>query len=455
VHASIVDRVIFPIHERLKGKPTYARLHDLERSQWLEPVALRELQFRAVRAHLDFAYAEVPYYTRLLDEHELPPRRIQSFEDFSRIPYLTRDLLRAHFEDLQPRRRIRGTRRLSTGGSTGVPVTVLVDPERAAFTDAVRLRSHRWYKAGMGAREIVLWGSPIEVSKQDIVRAVRDRLLNSRLLSAFDLGEGALRHYAEIIRRWRPEKLYGYASALALLARYLEGQGWQPPSPGVRVVFATAEPLYDFQRSVIQSVFRCPAAVEYGCRDAGLVAIECPLGGLHIGVEGMTVEVLHGLDGSGSERGELVLTNPYSYAMPIIRYRTGDIGSLEPTRCACGRGLPLLRSVEGRRTDFLVTADGKVMHALAAIYILREVPGIHEFQLVQERLDLLRVLVVPEAGLAADAADHIVRRLGGLFGGGTSIEVELLDALPRLGSGKHRYVVSKVADQYIETLLAR
>jgi phenylacetate-CoA ligase len=221
------------------------------------------------------------------------------------------------------------------------------------------------------------------------------------------------------------------------------------------VVFATAEPLYDFQRSVIQSVFRCPAAVEYGCRDAGLVAIECPSGGLHIGVEGMTVEVLHGLDGSGTERGELVLTNPYSYAMPIIRYRTGDIGSLEPTRCACGRGLPLLRSVEGRRTDFLVTADGKVMHALAAIYILREVPGIHEFQLVQERLDLLRVLVVPEAGLAADAADHIVRRLEGLFGGGTSIEVELLDALPRLGSGKHRYVVSKVADQYIETLLAR
>src|SRR6185295_20010555 len=105
VHPAIVDRVIFPLHERLKGKPTYARLHDLERSQWLEPGPLRELQFRAVRAHLEFAYAEVPYYTRLLDEHELNPRRIQSFEDFSRIPYLTRDLLRTHFEELQPRRR--------------------------------------------------------------------------------------------------------------------------------------------------------------------------------------------------------------------------------------------------------------------------------------------------------------------------------------------------------------
>lgn len=455
MHAAIVDRVIFPIHEWLKGKPTYARLHDLERSQWLEPGPLRELQFRALRAHLEFAYAEVPYYTRLLDEHELPPRRIQSFEDFSRIPCLTRDLLREHFEDLQPRRRIRGTQRLSTGGSTGAPVTVLVDPERAAFTDAVRLRAHRWYKAGMGAREVVLWGSPIEVTKQDIVRAARDRLLNSRLLSAFDLGEGSLRQYAEIIRRCRPEKLYGYASALALLARYLEGQGWQPASPGVRVVFATAEPLYDFQRSVIQSVFRCPAAVEYGCRDAGLVAIECPSGGLHIAAEGMTVEVLPGLDGSGTERGELVLTNPYSYAMPIIRYRTGDIGSLEAIRCACGRGLPLLGSVEGRRTDFLVTADGKVMHALAAIYILREVPGIREFQLVQERVDLLRVLVVPDSGLAADATDQIVRRLDGLFRGGTSIEVERLAALPRLGSGKHRYVISKVADRYLETLLTR
>ena len=119
MHRVIVDRLMFPLQEWLKGKPTYALLRDLEKSQWLDAKALRELQFRSLRRHLDFAYREVPYYTRLLDEHGLPPTRIQSFEDFSRIPHLTRDDLRRHFAELQPRRRLRGVQAMSTGSSPG------------------------------------------------------------------------------------------------------------------------------------------------------------------------------------------------------------------------------------------------------------------------------------------------------------------------------------------------
>ena len=227
MHPLLVNRLIFPLHERLKGKPTHRRLRELEDSQWLSPEALQELQWARLHRHLDWAYRQVPYYTRLLDDHELPPRRVQSFENFARIPVLTKEILRDRFQDLQPRNRIRGVQRLSTGGSTGVPVTVLVDRERSAFTDATRLRAHRWFGADMGAREIVLWGSPIEVTRQDRMRAFRDRLLNSRLLSAFDLGEDALARYASLLQAYRPDKLYGYASALALLAGYLARTGWR------------------------------------------------------------------------------------------------------------------------------------------------------------------------------------------------------------------------------------
>lgn len=455
MHPALVNRVAFPLHEWLKGKPTHAHLRRLEQSQWQSLGAVGELQFRALRAHLEFAYREVPYYTRLLDEHDLQPPRIQSFEDFARIPHLTRELVRRHLDDLQPRRPLRGVQRMSTGGSTGSPVTIMVDRDRAAFTDATRLRAHRWFGVDMGAPEIVLWGSPIELGRQDLVRSLRDRLLNSRLISAFDLGEGALAGYAALLERARPQKLFGYASALYLLARYRQAQGHPPGPTSLRVVFATAEPLYAFQRAVIHAAFGCAAAVEYGCRDAGLIANECPSGGLHIAAEGIAVEILRTPGDGADDTGEIVVTNAHSFAMPIIRYRTGDVGALADEPCSCGRGLPCLRAVEGRRTDFLVTPTGRVMHALAAIYVLREAPGLREFQLIQERLDWVRVSVVPGPGFTKETPDHVASGLARLLGHGVSVDVTVAEEIPRSASGKHRYVVSKVADQYLDALLDR
>ncbi len=456
MHPWVVNRIIFPLHERLKGKRTHARLRELERTQWLAPEALRELQFRRVRRHLEFAYREVPYYTRLLDEHGLQPWRITSPEEFARIPHLTKMAIRRHFDDLQPRIKIGRVRRLSSGGSTGEPVSVLADMERMAFTDAARLRAQRWYGVDMGAREITLWGSPIELTKQDLLRKVRDRLINSRLLSAFNLGEPQLARYGEIIRRYRPQKIFAYSSALYLLARYLNRRGWTAEPGWPRAAFTTAELLDDCQRAMIQSVFGCPVAVEYGCREGGLIANECPAGGLHINADGMVVEVLRGTSENGGH-GELVITNLDSFAMPIIRYRTGDVAALEETPCPCGRGLPRLRSLQGRRSDFLITPDGKVIHGQAAAYMLREVPSIREtireFQVVQERLDRVRVTIVPDDGFSEATREAVAARLLLLFDGGVSVDVELADTIVRPASGKHRDVISKVADEYLEGLL--
>jgi phenylacetate-CoA ligase len=110
--------------------------------------------------------------------------------------------------------------------------------------------------------------------------------------------------------------------------------------------------------------------------------------------------------------------------------------------------------VEGRRTDFLVTRGGRVMHALAAIYVLREVPGIRQFQLIQERVDLVRVTVAPDVGFPATATDQIVAKLEGLFEGEIAVELELVASIPPLPSGKHRYVISRVADEHLATLTA-
>ena len=443
-------RVVFPLQERIKGKSTHVVLNELERSQWLSANRVQELQFDRLKSHLEFAYQHVPYYRRLFDDQDIRPDRIKDFTDFRRIPFLTRESLRDNFEDLRARVSIRGVQKLSTGGSTGSPVAVLVDPMRNSFVDAARLRSHRWFDADMGVREIVLWGSPIEITRQDYIRYARDRLLNSRLLSAFNMGEAKLAIYSDIILRYQPVKMYGYASALYLLARYFQENKRKPPR-SLKVVFATAEPLFDFQRKAIEDVFDVRVAVEYGARDAGLMANECPNGGLHIPAEGMVVEVERS---DADVNGEIVVTNLYSRAMPIIRYRTGDVGELESESCPCGRGLPLLKKVEGRQTDFIVTPDGRTVHALAVIYVLRECSEIEEFQVVQKSIDKLTATVVPRTELQASIREKIVRDLQRVLGDGMKVELVTSSSIPTAPSGKFRYVVSQVAAAHLNSRTA-
>jgi len=449
MHPLIVRHVVLPLHERLKRTPTFAWLARLERTQWMEPEKLSELQFAELRRHLEFAYRHTRYYRRLLNEHELPPHRIQSLADFRKVPVLTRKLLRENFTDLAATGvRLGRVQRVATGGSTGEPVTLLVDMS-AGFNIALRHRAHRWFGLEPGAREIVLWGSPIEATRQDRLRDLRDWLINSRLISAFDLGESALAAYARIITKHRPLRLYGYASAIYLLAQFLEREGWRP-TWRMHAVFTTAETLFDFQRKTIEAVFGCPVAIEYGARDGGNMANECPHGGLHIPAEGVVLET----DAITSDGlGEIVVTNCHRPAMPLIRYRTGDIGELADERCPCGRSLPLLKRVEGRRTDFLVAPNGRILHALALIYALREMERVREFQIVQDELDSVVVFVVAMPAWSRDDDEHVRRAVQARLGTEVRVKVETVETIPRTTSGKFRYVVSRVADGVIHDVL--
>src|SRR5712691_9463654 len=113
--------------------PTYARLREIERTQWLSPEALRAYQLDRLRRHLEFAAREVPYYRELFNRHRITPDKVQSLEDFARVPFLTKEVIRHRFDDLRPRTRLGPVTRMSTGGSTGAPVTILADVQRLAF----------------------------------------------------------------------------------------------------------------------------------------------------------------------------------------------------------------------------------------------------------------------------------------------------------------------------------
>jgi phenylacetate-CoA ligase len=273
--------------------------------------------------------------------------------------------------------------------------------------------------------------------------------MRTELLPAFEMSAAKLDGFIARIRSRRPRMLFGYPSAIALIARHAQRRGVRMDDLGIVVAFVTAERLYDDQRKAIAEAFGCRVANGYGGRDAGFIAHECPEGGMHLTAEDVIVEVV---DPAGNvlppgESGELVVTHLATKDFPFIRYRTGDVGALDGRACPCGRGLPLLREVQGRTTDFVVAADGTVMHGLALIYVVRDLPGIEAFRIVQESLARTRVALVPGPGFDPATEDAIRRGLRARLGEGVAVEIERVPALPAERSGKFRYVLSHVPVQ--------
>jgi len=441
-----VANVLFPLHERLKGHDTRTRLRGLEATQWLDRSRLEALQLANLRRFLADIGARVPYYREMFAAVGMAPGNVQSLGDLAKLPLLTKPLIRANVDRLKADDAGK-LLRYNTGGSSGEPLVFYMGADRVSHDVAAKWRATRWWGVDIGDPEIVVWGSPIELHAQDRLRQLRDRVLRTELLPAFDMSETNLDRFIERIKAKRPKMLFGYPSALAYIARHAERRNERVDGLGIKVAFVTSESLYDHQRRQIEKTFGCRVANGYGGRDAGFIAHECPEGSLHITAEDLIVELIDA-DGRvvpAGEPGEIVVTHLATRDFPFLRYRTGDVGVLGNRACACGRGLPTLSEVKGRSTDFVVAMDGTVLHGLALIYVVRDLPGIRTFAIVQESLERTRVSIVPEGGFDERARTTIREGIKARLGAGVAVDVDVVESIAAERSGKHRYVKSMVS----------
>ena len=440
-----VSHLLFPLQERLKGHTSVAVRRRMELSQWWPPEQIAALRAERLRALLASA-AQVPYWRELYARLDFDPRAVTGVHELQALPLLDKAAIRAHTEQMK-HPQARGLARFNTGGSSGEPLIFFIGKERVSHDVAAKWRATRWWGVDIGDPEIVVWGSPIELGSQDRVRALRDKLLRTELLPAFEMSESRLDGFVQAIRARRPRMLFGYPSALSHIARHAEQRGQRMDDLGIQVAFVTSERLYDEQRATIGRVFGCPVANGYGGRDAGFIAHQCPAGGMHLTAEDIVVELVdrEGRPVAVGQPGEIVVTHLATRDFPFIRYRTGDIAVLDDRRCACGRGLPMLKEIQGRTTDFVVAADGTVMHGLALVYIVRDLPGVQAFKVVQHSLERVEVLLETGGGFDREARIPVIvegfrRRLGAQV----QVDVRLVDRIPPEASGKFRYIVSHV-----------
>ena len=446
LYTRLISGLLFPLQERLKHHDSVAVHEEMEQSQYWPLERLEALRVARLKVLLTHAGQYVPYYRALFEDLGFRAAEVTSTTDLQRLPFLDKTTIRAHTEAIKSEQ-AQGLARFNTGGSSGEPLIFFIGNERVSHDVAAKWRATRWWDVDIGDPEIVMWGSPIELGSQDRVRQLRDAIMRTKLLPAFEMSPEKVAGFIREIRAMRPKMLFGYPSAFAHIASHAQAHDIALHDLGIKVAFVTSERLYDHQRELIQKVFGCPVANGYGGRDAGFIAHQCPAGGMHLTHEDIIVEIV---DAEGhvlplGQSGEIVVTHLATKDFPFIRYRTGDVGMLDDQACTCGRTLPLLKEIQGRSTDFLVAADGTVMHGLALIYIVRDLPGVKQFKIEQESLGLTHIMLVTDAAFDPACIPGIVIGAKARLGQDVIIDVQLKDDIPPEKSGKYRYVVSKVA----------
>ena len=427
------------LHERSPYLRVAARL-EKERALPLE--ARRERQWRELQAVVAHAWRESPFYRQRFETIGFEPGDLRSWDDWRRVPVLTKDDVRNHAEALVARSYV-GTAlgRKRTSGSTGVSLHVQVDERCSEWRRGVTLFRDRWTGWDLGEYRAAIWGNPPPA------RRWRQRWRNALLertfyLDTLRMDEAMMERFAAAIVDRRATLLWGHAHSLYLFARFWEARGFGPHR--FKGILSTAMVLHAHERAALERIFSSPVFDRYGCEEVSLIASECEAHqGLHVNTDALVVEIDR--RAAGEEAGHVVVTDLRNYGMPFLRYDVGDRAVEGKSPCACGRSYPLLERITGRVADYLVTPRGEFVSGISLTENFATlIPGVRQVQIIQERLTHLLIRVVPDVGFDDGSRAAIARLVVERFGTEMGYDIDPVTHIPQEASGKYRFTICKI-----------
>ena len=444
--STLVKHIAFPLSDIVRGTHSIKCFHELEKTQWLSPTQIEDLQQKKLHDLLVHAYENVPYYRKMFKEIKLKPDDIKSIDDLSKLPFLTKEIIRKNFpHNITPNNYNKSQLiKFCSGGTTGEPLISYKDNNAISWGLGATYRGWSWSGYRLGDRYAMLWRSPDTIEEYSkLYKRIENFTRRNIFLPSFDMNKETLFKHVRQLRKYKPKVIRASPSAAYILAKFMEYEGIDDIKPNA--ILTTADKLYDFQRETIESQFGCDIFDGYGSNEIRLIAFECEEhNGYHISAENVIVEFIKdGEHVAPSELGEIVITDLNNYAMPFIRYKIGDVGIPSDELCSCGRGLPLMRSVEGRLNNFVITPEGRLLSSSFFIDLFRNIEFIKEFRVIQETKENIIIKIVSESKLnekeTANLVEHVRKNIGDI-----KMIIDYADSIPPTKSGKLQLVVSKV-----------
>ncbi len=418
----------------------------VKHSEWWSSEQIQSYQWKQLTALLHHAYDHVPYYRKLLSTLGKTPDDIRSFQEFQQLPFLSKHTVQEHTNELKatnyPASAFEET---NTGGSTGFALRFYIE-------------KGVWFAKHLAYLTILLERGGCHIMDKSLQLTGREKIWEYRpfsrtlLLSSYQMTEQTLPRYIQKIRRLQPAYIIGYPSALTVLGAYMKRTSVE--LKGLKAIFCFGETLYEWQRQFLEAFFQCKVHDQYGHREQCVFAGTCEKSNTyHIFPDYGFVELI---DRNGQpvtkegEIGEIVATGFHTGIFPFIRYKTGDVAIYSSHHCECGRHAPLLKSIEGRVQDFMVSKTGRLVPLMGVLQLISKSSShMKEYQLYQDQEGELLLHIVKKEGFSDDDTrsirENVHKRLGDEF----SLTVDSVDSLARTSRGKFQFFVQKLPIDYI------
>jgi phenylacetate-CoA ligase len=435
----ILKHLIMPLWAKWEKSPYLKHLKYLNESQYFPLEKIKEIQWEKIKKLLIHANENSKYYKELFAQNNIQPEKINSYEDYLSIPILSKDDVRQPF---------------LTSGSTGIPLKGYRDKACSEFKRACGRRSELWSGYDLGERIFCLYGEPEkELTGLTKLKATfrRKYLYRTEILNLLKLSTESMLDFAEKMKKNPPSLLWGHAHGLYQLALFLEKQNITDIQP--KGMYSAGMVLHDWERKKIEEIFNCKLQDRYGGEELGLIATECKKQeGLHINTDSHFVEFLD-KDGdhvAPGERGVIVVTDLTNYVMPFIRYRLEDVGVYSTDFCSCGRTQPLIKKLEGRVADFLMTPEKELVSGISLTdHFAGHIPGVAQMQIIQNELNKLELKIVKNDEYGEKTTEQISILIKDFFGDKMQYIIDLVDSISKESSGKYRFTICNLKNDML------
>lgn len=428
------------------GKVFWETYNFLQESQWWSREKIEGYQMQNLAKLLNRAYENVPYYRRIFDGRGLKPKNIQNFDDLKKLPYLTKDIFKQHFSELISKNvKLEALPMSHTSGTTGKPLQFYEN----FYTDQKELAFiyHQWSRVGVkpGDPMLQLRGAIIKGRKPIEYDPVWKVL---RLSPRIDSKE-TVNYYLEKMEEFGARFLHGYPSAISVLASMIKKYGFSVPVKLRGVLFAS-ETIYPWQREIAQEVFNCWVFSHYGQAEKVVLAAE--------GENSTNYHCIpqYGITEIDITTNEIIGTSFLNYINPFIRYRTTDI-ALQPINLdcdKCGRQYyPVFSSVEGRQQDFIITPKAVLISPTVITHPFKDLTTIRNSQIIQKSLDCVKLRIVPwdscDTKILKSELGELSQGLVNILGSNMNIETEIVESIQLSKSGKFKWIISDVSNDFL------
>lgn len=435
-------KLFIPLQDKREGNTRLRYLPIIKSELYSDEKIIKERQLARLKDIISYAYNKVPFYRNLYNSQgSFNKNMIQSDEDITRLPTISKEDIRIYNNEfLSNEYKPDDLIITGTGGTTSSPVTLKYTRDCFSQKQACTLFFFQWFNCNLGDKSAYIWGAEQDFPKRMGIkqRIVRYLVHNVLMLPSNYLNDSVMMEYYWKLKKFKPRMLQAYTTPLYIFSDFLERYKLYLDIPSINV---SAEYLFDYQREKIEQVFGCKIFNWYGAREIGHAATECKVHkGMHINTYGLFFEVIKDDRRVYDEMGEIVVTDLLNKAMPLIRYKIGDLGILTTRKCTCGSSLPLLEDIGGRYVDSFKCRDGSIIPSVGlTCRIARDYREIPELQIVQKDFEIFELNIVRGKAYTDESLQKVKNQFNDFMHGTMVFSVNFLDKIPLEKSGKARF----------------